>query len=179
MNEDELRNLDTILQRWAAVHRKSMNLGSQLYNLQEQLTKTANASVSWSQQLTVELTGQIEVFLVKIRQLLNDYVAAIQQLQRLRDSHTEVGADGYVVTGITNKYVKEVLDDRYTEYLKEYQRRCLLLEQLEGMGVLEFAREWLVCQIDYQVEEDYLDRLRLSGLIQKWTAVQREMQFVS
>ncbi|KAJ1880339.1 hypothetical protein LPJ57_002307 [Coemansia sp. RSA 486] len=104
-----------------------------------------------------------------IRQDLREYSKVISQLDTLaRDGLSCVcAADSLMeMAGLTNGYVRELVKERREVYVKEYRRRLQLVgEMREG-----WVEMWVVDQIEYQVEEEYLDRLRCLRLARQWVA---------
>ncbi|KAJ2093874.1 hypothetical protein GGI16_005748 [Coemansia sp. S142-1] len=179
-----LRELDTIIQEWISVHRRSTSAASQLHNLQDQATK-AQTQISTStsipiQRLQLLLAMQIsetESLLTSIRGHVHNYASVLRQLesldQRLSQYEFVVQHGIDQIAGITPQYVVDAVSDRRKQYSREYIRRRQLIEDLvvrEKIGIAQFATEWMEAKVDYATEEDYLERLRLARMARQWQA---------
>ncbi|KAJ2740707.1 hypothetical protein GGI20_005662 [Coemansia sp. BCRC 34301] len=190
MNDCErtLRELDTIVQEWTLVHRRSTSAASQLHNLHDQSTKTQSQISTASsgsqpiprlQLLLAMQISEIEAQLSSLRSHVHDYGSVIRRFESLdervgQQPLVDQDDDGvYRVVGITAQYVVNAVSDRRAEYTKEYARRRQLIGDLvirEKIGIAQFSSEWMEAKVDYAVEEDYLERLRLARMARQWQA---------
>ncbi|KAJ1669069.1 hypothetical protein GGF38_002535 [Coemansia sp. RSA 25] len=185
-----LRELDALVQEWISVHRQSTSTASQLHNLHDQSTKTQNLittsnrsqplprlqlllamQISETEQLLSRLRSHVHAYSSVLRRLeaLDQRVVGEEQKQTLVDPGDDIGR----VVGITAQYVMDAVSDRRAQYCGEYVRRRQLIEDLvvaEKIGIAQFAAQWMESQIDYAVEEDYLERLRLARMARQWQA---------
>ncbi|KAJ1937277.1 hypothetical protein FBU59_004799 [Linderina macrospora] len=169
-----IRELDAIIQSWISTHAHSVSLASTLGNLDSQ-TRTATTD-----QLVATLRSKHESTIADLRRTVHQYGSAVKQLDSL---HTRLATKPLLqtdaescehVAGITESYAKDVVRNRQTAYANEYGRRKLLFNALtkDTVSVPEFVVQWVESKIDYAVEEEYLERLRLVRLARQWRSNQ-------
>ncbi|KAJ2233142.1 hypothetical protein H4R99_003937 [Coemansia sp. RSA 1722] len=178
--EDVVRALDAILQTWQQINQRSIATGTTLLNLQSQ---AATAQQQQQQQqiqqqqpflslLLSQIHSEMEQSIRSIRQDLHEYSKVVSQLDTLaRDGLSCVcAADSLMeMAGLTNGYVRALVKERRETYVKEYRRRLQLVAEMRERWV----EMWVVDQmLDYQVEEEYLDRMRCLRLARQWAANQ-------
>ncbi|KAJ2900546.1 hypothetical protein IWW38_000421 [Coemansia aciculifera] len=128
--------------------------------------------------------SETEALLTSLRSHVHEYGSVLrrlesldQKVEQLEEEPPTVAADADYdidrVVGITRQYVVDTVKDRMKQYGKEYVRRRQLIEDLvvgEKIGIAQFATEWMEAKVDYAVEEEYLDRLRLARMARQWQA---------
>ncbi|KAJ2706098.1 hypothetical protein FB645_001855 [Coemansia sp. IMI 203386] len=172
--EDVVRALDAILQTWQQINQRSMSTGTTLLNLQSQATAAQQQQQQTQQPslslLLSQIHSEMEQSIRSIRQDLREYSKVISQLDTL--AHDGLScvctADSLMeMAGLTNGYVRELVKERRDVYVKEYRRRLQLVGDMrEG-----WVETWVVDQmLEYQAEEEYLDRMRCLRLARQWVA---------
>ncbi|KAJ1952713.1 hypothetical protein EC988_003402, partial [Linderina pennispora] len=125
------------------------------------------------------LRTKSESTIAELRKTLRQYGHAIKQLDSLqRRLADEPVADMECdqVAGITEAYARRVVADRQAAYTTEYLRRRALFDALtkDTISVAGFVGQWAESKVDYAVEEEYLERLRLVRLARQWRSNQQE-----
>ncbi|ORX73026.1 hypothetical protein DL89DRAFT_265189 [Linderina pennispora] len=155
-----IRELDAIIQSWISIHSQSVPLASTLGNLDEQI-RTAAPDL-----LVSVLRTKSESTIAELRKTLRQYGHAIKQLDSLQRRLADEPVAGHGVRPA----------DRQAAYTTEYLRRRALFDALtkDTVSVAGFVGQWAESKVDYAVEEEYLERLRLVRLARQWRSNQQE-----
>ncbi|KAI8322155.1 hypothetical protein GQ54DRAFT_159222 [Martensiomyces pterosporus] len=187
--EQVIRELDALVQGWISVHQRATSTASTMCNLHEQSEKTLPL-LPQARSLELLLAMQqekIEQSKKALWKAAQEYGGVVRSMDQL---HARVGkmelaspADHLeAVAGITPAYAKRVVADRREAYTGEYLRRVDLIQGLliKGeLGIREFTQEWMESKVDYAVEEEYLERLRLARLARQWQSNQEAAEAAS